>query len=367
MKTKPKLLIMGYGRHGKDEMANTLKKHFDFKAESSSMAAARIFIYDLLKDKYGYESFEECYRDRANNRPEWFDLITEYNRDDPSRLAREILKDNDCYVGMRNRTEVRTCDKEGVFDLIVWVDAGERVPPESSDSCEVSKEDAHMIITNNGTLSEFREKVIKFGDQLYERKHLGVKLIPRIGLDIDGVLADFNLHFLRKMKDEGVIEDAHTPATDWNDPRFRENFWRVNSDKDFWLGIPRMLDPFNIDYPVAAYITARPIATEVSERWLSENGFPDAPVITVGQDGDKVSAINELDLDVFADDGWHNFYKIEQSGAVDVNFLVDRPHNRKFQIEDWKRLYHVGELKHRLGLSKVPNEIKNLNNKTLNI
>jgi len=172
MKTKTKLLIMGYGRHGKDEMVNTLEKHFDFKAESSSMAAARIFIYELLKDKYGYESFEECYQDRRNHRPEWFDLITEYNRDDPSRLAREILKDNDCYVGMRNRTEVRTCVEEDVFDLIVWVDAGERVPPESSDSCEVSKEDAHIILTNNGTLEEFREKVMRLGVLLYPPKEV---------------------------------------------------------------------------------------------------------------------------------------------------------------------------------------------------
>ena len=44
MKNK-KLLIVGHGRHGKDTMAEILNEHFKFEFMSSSMSAAKIFIF----------------------------------------------------------------------------------------------------------------------------------------------------------------------------------------------------------------------------------------------------------------------------------------------------------------------------------
>ena len=34
----------------------------------------------------------ECFEDRVNHRSEWFDLITNYNKEDRTRLTKEILK-----------------------------------------------------------------------------------------------------------------------------------------------------------------------------------------------------------------------------------------------------------------------------------
>lgn len=160
-----KLLILGYGRHGKDTLAEIFYKNFGLKFSSSSLAACEIAIFPILKEKYGYKTIEECYEDRHNHRKEWYDLIYDYNKDDGARLCKEILKTNDCYVGMRAKREFEASKQ--LFDLIVFVDASERHPIEGDESCTISKRDADVIIMNNGTLSEFEEKANKLGRLLF--------------------------------------------------------------------------------------------------------------------------------------------------------------------------------------------------------
>jgi len=135
----PKLLILGHGRHGKDTFAEILRDEFSLMFESSSQAAADIFIYDVLKDKYKYKTSEECYEDRSNHRAEWYNLIRDYNNEDRAKLAKGILGRADCYVGMRDRGEIDECMKQELFDLIVWVDASERLPLEPADSFNIDK------------------------------------------------------------------------------------------------------------------------------------------------------------------------------------------------------------------------------------
>jgi hypothetical protein len=163
-KKYPKLLIIGPARWGKDSMAEILNKEFGYTFESSSQAAADIFLYDLLKEKYGYKNSVECFEDRVNRRPEWYEAICEYNKNDRTKLAKGILERSDCYVGMRDRDEIEECLKQGLFDLIVWVDASERLPKEDSNSFNIDKSCADIIIPNNGDYESFRKRVIRFGE-----------------------------------------------------------------------------------------------------------------------------------------------------------------------------------------------------------
>jgi dephospho-CoA kinase len=158
-----KFLILGSARHGKDSFAEIMNEVYGLKFKSSSQAAADIFLYDTLKDKYGYETPEECFEDRVNHRAEWKELICDYNKDDRARLAKDILKDSDCYVGMRDRDEINECMCQGLFDIIIWVDASERLPQEPASSFNIDKTCADIIVENNGTYEEFREKVIRLG------------------------------------------------------------------------------------------------------------------------------------------------------------------------------------------------------------
>jgi hypothetical protein len=162
----PKLLLIGHARHGKDSMAEILQENFGLKFKSSSQAAAEIFIYDVLKEKYGYNTPEECFEDRVNHRAEWHQLICEYNIDDKAKLAKGILQQTDCYVGMRDYREIKECINQNLFDLIVWVDASERLPLEDSSSFNIDKEDADIIIDNNGVYEEFENRVIRLGEAL---------------------------------------------------------------------------------------------------------------------------------------------------------------------------------------------------------
>lgn len=156
---RPKLLLVGHMRHGKDTAAEFFRIHGGYTFESSSQAASRIFLYDVLKDKYGYSTPEECFRDRVNHRAEWFDLITDFNTPDKTRLAREIMKTNDTYVGMRSYKEIRECRASGVFDLVIGVH-DPRKPLEDKSSFDIDVfTHSDFVIYNNGTLKDLEEKI----------------------------------------------------------------------------------------------------------------------------------------------------------------------------------------------------------------
>lgn len=159
----PRLLIIGNARHGKDTLAEILRDKYGLRFISSSQAAANIFIYDKLKGKYGYKTPEECFNDRVNRRPEWYKLIVDYNKDDKTKLARGILNMADCYVGMRDRVEIVECIREKLFDLIIWVDASERLPLEDKSSFNIDKDLADIIIENNTSILDFEERVNRLG------------------------------------------------------------------------------------------------------------------------------------------------------------------------------------------------------------
>lgn len=166
--SKLKLLIIGKGRMGKDTVAEILRDDLGFTFKSSSYAAYEIFIYKIFKEKYAFSTLQEAYEARHDYREELFQLIQEYNTPDKTKLAKSILEMSDMYVGMRCKQEVEACITKGIFDLIIWVDASERVDyVESEDSITVTKAHADIIIDNNGTEEELRKKVYNLGRILY--------------------------------------------------------------------------------------------------------------------------------------------------------------------------------------------------------
>jgi len=154
-----RILIIGHARHGKDTVAELLSFYYGYTFKSSSVAASEIFLYDVLKQKYGYKTPIECYKDRVNRRAEWHDLICEYNATDKARLAKDILKNADIYVGMRSNEELDECIKQDLFDIIIGV-YNPRVPLESTNSFNIDiwgKSD--IVIPNAGTILDLTVKV----------------------------------------------------------------------------------------------------------------------------------------------------------------------------------------------------------------
>lgn len=149
-----KLLIIGHGRHGKDTVCEMLRDRYDYSFESSSQFCSTLFIYDQLKDLYGYATEEQCYADRHNHRSEWYDAICAYNVPDAARLGREMFEAYDIYCGLRNKKEFHAMKNTGVFDYAIWIDRSDHLPPESKDSMSLEPWMADFTIDNNGTLEE---------------------------------------------------------------------------------------------------------------------------------------------------------------------------------------------------------------------
>ena len=153
---KKKLLVIGHGRHGKDTVCEMLRDDYDYSFESSSQFCSKLFIYNNLKEKYGYETEEQCYADRHNHRAEWYDAICAYNEFDAATLGRDIFEEHDIYCGLRNKREFFAMQNTGVFDYAIWVDRSDHLPPESKDSMSLEQWMADFTIDNNGTLENLK-------------------------------------------------------------------------------------------------------------------------------------------------------------------------------------------------------------------
>jgi hypothetical protein len=185
---KPKVIILGYARHGKDTVAEILQQSYGLTFTSSSLFCAERVIWAALHnhgdalDRHEkarrpgmstvdlhnelemmsgrqYPSFVECFADRDNFRAAWFSLIAAYCYPEKERLAREIFAENDIYVGIRNKSELNAVLNAGLADLALWVDASDRIGREPLSSCTVEPWMAMFTIDNNGSAEDLHRNV----------------------------------------------------------------------------------------------------------------------------------------------------------------------------------------------------------------
>ena len=158
-----KLLVIGHGKHGKDTAAEMLSTELQLTNASSSWVACVEFVFDRLgSEGTNYASKLACWKDRRSSdhmRARWFDLIAAYNTPDPAALAKLLLSRADIYTGMRSRDEYDACAQENLFDLVVWVEAFRREQAEGVGSMQLSRDDADIIIDNNGTPEQLAQRI----------------------------------------------------------------------------------------------------------------------------------------------------------------------------------------------------------------
>lgn len=162
---KPRLLIMGHARHGKDTVCELLRDDYGYRFMSSSMFCAERVVLPAARasDRMPfYANAVQCFEDRAHHRKFWFDAITAYNTPDKSRLGREIFESFDVYCGIRNAEEFEALKLARAFDFAIWVDASERAPSEGTDSCTVTPNMADYVLDNNGPVEDLPAKLDAF-------------------------------------------------------------------------------------------------------------------------------------------------------------------------------------------------------------
>lgn len=154
---------------------------------------------------------------------------------------------------------------------------------------------------------------------------------PRIGLDIDEVIADW-LGLWCEYHQEDKPEF-------WNfDRDIKAKFESLKDNKDFWLSIKPRISPEELSFEPVAYITSRNIPSEWTEEWLKLNRFPAVPVYTVGHNQSKVEACINAGIDIFVDDRYENFVELNKAGIC--CYLMDALHNQRYNV-GYKRIYDL--------------------------
>ena len=159
---------------------------------------------------------------------------------------------------------------------------------------------------------------------------------PKIGLDIDEVLCDWVGAWCEKF--------GHPIAKSWNfSYELHEEFKSFSPDElnEFYLNIPRKIDPNEIPFEPHCYITSRSVPVELTMAWLEKNGFPCKTVYSVGFGVSKVDVAKKSGMDVFVDDRFENFVELNNAGIC--TYLLDAPHNERYEV-GYKRLHSLKDL-----------------------
>jgi 5'(3')-deoxyribonucleotidase len=185
------------------------------------------------------------------------------------------------------------------------------------------------VMCNAGFLTEYY-KIYPQGDN---RTHKYLKR-PKIGLDIDEVLAGWVQHWTAHHQQD--VPDA------WNFDRYiNAKFELLKDDKDFWLSIPAKIKPSEIPFEPHCYITSRSIPASWTEEWLHNNGFPAVPVYSIGLGESKVEVAKASGIDIYVDDRFENFVELNNAGIC--TYLFDASHNQRYNV-GYKRVKSLNEL-----------------------
>lgn len=164
---RPKIMIMGHARHGKDTACEILQRVYGLDFESSSrFIADRIIQGTPFYLDQGYSSPDEAFEDRGNHRQAWYELISAFNTPDKSALGSALFAEYDIYCGVRSAEEYWALRNREVFDVAIWISAEDRVPPEASNSCTVAPWMADFMVYNNQSEAELEVNLCALMDRL---------------------------------------------------------------------------------------------------------------------------------------------------------------------------------------------------------
>lgn len=152
--------------------------------------------------------------------------------------------------------------------------------------------------------------------------------LPKIGLDVDGVLADFSTAW-----NKIYPEISATPNSWYLDRKVVERINRMEKEgtlDEFYLNIPALLKPVDLPFEPYCYITSRPVAKEVTEQWLDVRGFPARKVYSLDIQTSKVEIAKEAGVEIFIDDSFNNFVQLNNAGIT--TYLYSAPWNLKHDV-----------------------------------
>jgi uncharacterized HAD superfamily protein len=185
------------------------------------------------------------------------------------------------------------------------------------------------VMCNAAFLSEYY-KIYPQGD---DRQH-GYMEQPRIGLDVDEVIADWLGHWCK-------YHNQEVPNYWSFDYNIRDKFNEMKDNKEFWMTIPPKVDPRSLGFEPHCYVTSRVVPSEWTQEWIQKVGFPAAPVYTVGHGQSKIQVLKDAGVEIFVDDRYENFVDINRAGIL--CYLLSTPHNQRYNVGH-KRIENLQDL-----------------------
>lgn len=171
----------------------------------------------------------------------------------------------------------------------------------------------------------------------------------KIGLDIDGVLANFPQAFIERAAEFDLADKFPkdwTAVDSWQIASCPDAFttvWEsIGRDSAFWLSIDPMPYSNPLHFKPDCYITSRRIDGWVSQQWIAYNRFPTAEVITVSQPLDKLQHCLDRGLDLFVDDHIETVKHLRDNGVNAV--LYEAPYQRGHDCLGLPTIKHLSEI-----------------------
>lgn len=179
----------------------------------------------------------------------------------------------------------------------------------------------------------------------------------RVGLDVDGVLADFNTQFVRTII-EVTGEDKFPPTNRYPVWDYPEHFsytpmqmsdvWtKIKNSTSFWRTLaPEASVDFSVIERVSGwphdvyFITSRPgvCAKLQTEAWLVDRGITNPTVLITSHKG---SACATLGIDAYIDDKTDNIQSVEHLSPGTRAYLLNCSYNATGQVQ--RRVESVSE------------------------
>lgn len=163
----------------------------------------------------------------------------------------------------------------------------------------------------------------------------------RIGLDIDGVLADFVGQLIKL----GVLKDR---PSNWNFSNHIDWLAAIDLDPElFWSTLEPVEKNLLFTFEPVCYITKRyKCDKEWILNWLMKCKFPVAPIEIISYEQSKVDIAKNYQLNYFVDDSFVNFCELNNAGIT--CFLMSASHNLKNNVGHLRieRLQDLCNIKH---------------------
>lgn len=152
--------------------------------------------------------------------------------------------------------------------------------------------------------------------------------MPKIGIDVDGVLADFTKTW------SALYPEIYPKPNSWYmDRRMTKRFEEMRKNgtlDDFYLSIEPLMTPEDMPFEPYCYITSRPVSQEITEQWLDNHHFPARKVISLDIKKSKVEAAKEAGVEIFIDDSYDNFVDLNNNGVF--CYLYTAPWNTRYDV-----------------------------------